>query len=139
MSKPIPRIDLRNNKYIDPHKNKCIILLKSIIHVQTSFNNTIVTVTDVHGQVIYWCSGGTSRLKGSRRGTPYATQTAIFNAIHTIIHQDIQQVGVMIKGSGLGRDVTLRALHRSGILLSFVRDVTPMSHNGCRPPKKRRV
>nr|AHI87561.1 30S ribosomal protein S11 [Chionographis japonica] len=128
MTKPIPRIGSRKNGRRIP---------KGVIHVQASFNNTIVTVTDVRGWVVSWASAGTSGFKGTRRGTPYAAQAAAFNAIRTV--QGMQRAEVMIKGPGLGRDAALRAIRRSGILLSFVRDVTPMPHNGCRPPKKRRV
>nr|YP_010139209.1 ribosomal protein S11 [Garcinia paucinervis]QQK54588.1 ribosomal protein S11 [Garcinia paucinervis]QXF60389.1 ribosomal protein S11 [Garcinia paucinervis] len=112
---------------------------KGVIHVQASFNNTIVTVTDIRGRVISWSSAGTCGFRGTRRGTPFAAQTAAGNAIRTVVDQGMQRAEVMIKGPGLGRDAALRAIRRSGILLSFVRDVTPMPHNGCRPPKKRRV
>ena len=112
---------------------------KGVIHVQASFNNTIVTVTDVRGRVIAWSSAGTCGFKGTRRGTPFAAQTAAVNAIRTVADQGMQRAEVRIKGPGLGRDAALRAIRRSGILLSLVRDVTPMPHNGCRPPKKRRV
>ncbi|KAJ4699832.1 30S ribosomal protein S11, chloroplastic [Melia azedarach] len=112
---------------------------KGVIHVQASFNNTIVTVTDVRGRVISWSSAGTCGFRGTRRGTPFAAQTAAGNAIRTVADQGMQRAEVMIKGPGLGRDAALRAIRRSGILLNFVRDVTPMPHNGCRPPKKRRV
>ncbi|KAJ0972615.1 hypothetical protein J5N97_020574 [Dioscorea zingiberensis] len=138
MTKPISRIGSRRNGRIGSRKNGRRIP-KGVIHVQASFNNTIVTVTDVRGQVVSWASAGTSGFEGTRRGTPYAAQAAAVNAIHTIIDQDIQRAEVMIKGPGFGRDAALRAIRRSGILLSFVRDVTPMPHNGCQPPKKRRV
>nr|YP_009536774.1 ribosomal protein S11 [Dioscorea sansibarensis]YP_009993090.1 ribosomal protein S11 [Dioscorea esculenta]AYM33749.1 ribosomal protein S11 [Dioscorea sansibarensis]QNO34320.1 ribosomal protein S11 [Dioscorea esculenta] len=138
MTKPIPRIGSRRNGRIGSRKNARRIP-KGVIHVQASFNNTIVTVSDVRGQVVSWASAGTSGFKGTRRGTPYAAQAAAVNAIRTIIDQDMQRAEVMIKGAGFGRDAALRAIRRSGILLSFVRDVTPMPHNGCRPPQKRRV
>nr|YP_010485854.1 ribosomal protein S11 [Mangifera odorata]YP_010703703.1 ribosomal protein S11 [Mangifera similis]YP_010975436.1 ribosomal protein S11 [Mangifera quadrifida]YP_010975520.1 ribosomal protein S11 [Mangifera pentandra]YP_010975604.1 ribosomal protein S11 [Mangifera macrocarpa]YP_010975688.1 ribosomal protein S11 [Mangifera foetida]YP_010975772.1 ribosomal protein S11 [Mangifera cochinchinensis]YP_010975856.1 ribosomal protein S11 [Mangifera caloneura]UVW82000.1 ribosomal protein S11 [Mangife len=112
---------------------------KGVIHVQASFNNTIVTITDVRGRVISWSSAGTCGFRGTRRGTPFAAQTAAGNAIRAVADQGMQRAEIMIKGPGLGRDAALRAIRRSGILLSFVRDVTPMPHNGCRPPKKRRV
>nr|UJH20794.1 ribosomal protein S11 [Corybas cryptanthus] len=130
MTKPIVKIGLRKNARRIP---------KGVIHVQASLNNTIVTVTDVRGRVVYWASAGTSGFRGTRKGTPYAAQATTLNAIHTVINQGIQRAEVMIKGPGLGRDAALRAIRRSGIILSFVRDVTPMPHNGCRPPKKRRV
>nr|YP_009365404.1 ribosomal protein S11 [Illicium floridanum]ARJ60955.1 ribosomal protein S11 [Illicium floridanum] len=138
MTKPIPRIGLRRNGRIGLRKNGRRIS-KGVIHVQASFNNTIVTVTDVWGRVVSWSSAGTCGFRGARRGTPFAAQTAAGNAIRTVVDQGMQRAEVMIKGPGLGRDAALRAIRRSGILLSFVRDVTPMSHNGCRPPKKRRV
>nr|YP_010552804.1 ribosomal protein S11 [Dissochaeta divaricata]YP_010553451.1 ribosomal protein S11 [Macrolenes porphyrocarpa]YP_010553535.1 ribosomal protein S11 [Dalenia sarawakensis]QFQ44137.1 ribosomal protein S11 [Dissochaeta gracilis]QFQ44221.1 ribosomal protein S11 [Dissochaeta vacillans]UTM98100.1 ribosomal protein S11 [Macrolenes sp. 691]UTM96470.1 ribosomal protein S11 [Dissochaeta divaricata]UTM97590.1 ribosomal protein S11 [Macrolenes porphyrocarpa] len=138
MAKSIPRTDSRRNVRIGSRKNICRIQ-KGVIHVQASFNNTIVTITDARGRVISWASAGTCGFKGTRRGTPFAAQTAAGKAIRTVIDQGMQRAEVMIKGPGLGRDAALRAIRRSGILLSFVRDVTPMPHNGCRPPKKRRV
>nr|YP_009163309.1 30S ribosomal protein S11 [Trillium tschonoskii]YP_009736654.1 30S ribosomal protein S11 [Trillium camschatcense]AKU37021.1 30S ribosomal protein S11 [Trillium tschonoskii]QHV38777.1 30S ribosomal protein S11 [Trillium camschatcense] len=132
MKKPIPRIGSRKNGRRIP---------KGIIHVQASFNNTIVTVTDVRGRVVSWASTGScpSKFKGPRRRTPYAAQEAASMAIRTVVDQGMQRAEVRVKGPGLGRDGALRAIRRSGILLSFVRDVTPMPHNGCRPPKKRRL
>nr|NP_862786.1 ribosomal protein S11 [Calycanthus floridus var. glaucus]YP_009479461.1 ribosomal protein S11 [Calycanthus chinensis]YP_009651884.1 ribosomal protein S11 [Chimonanthus praecox]YP_009651967.1 ribosomal protein S11 [Chimonanthus nitens]YP_010481893.1 ribosomal protein S11 [Chimonanthus salicifolius]YP_010481977.1 ribosomal protein S11 [Chimonanthus zhejiangensis]YP_010701835.1 ribosomal protein S11 [Calycanthus chinensis x Calycanthus floridus]Q7YJU5.1 RecName: Full=Small ribosomal subunit len=138
MTKSIPRIGSRRGGRIASRKNARRIP-KGVIHVQASFNNTIVTVTDVTGRVVSWSSAGTCGFRGTRRGTPFAAQTAAANAIRTVIDQGMQRAEVMIKGPGLGRDAALRAIRRSGILLSFVRDVTPMPHNGCRPPKKRRV
>nr|YP_009730333.1 ribosomal protein S11 [Helicia shweliensis]YP_010158796.1 ribosomal protein S11 [Helicia nilagirica]QHT54493.1 ribosomal protein S11 [Helicia shweliensis]QRG31063.1 ribosomal protein S11 [Helicia nilagirica] len=138
MVKPIPRIGSRRNGRISSRKNGRRIP-KGVIHVQASFNNTIVTVTDVGGRVVSWSSAGACGFKGTRRGTPFAAQTAAGNAIRTVVDQGMLRAEVMIKGPGLGRDAALRAIRRSGILLSFVRDVTPMPHNGCRPPKKRRV
>ncbi|RVX08588.1 30S ribosomal protein S11, chloroplastic [Vitis vinifera] len=85
----------------------------------------------VRGRVVSWSSAGTCGFRGTRRGTPFAAQTAAGNAIRTVVDQGMQRAEVMIKGPGLGRDATLRAIRRSGILLSFVRDVTPMPHNGC--------
>nr|QFK69485.1 ribosomal protein S11 [Ixonanthes chinensis] len=138
MAKPLPRAGLRKDGRIGSRKNARQIP-KGVIHVQASFNNTIVTVTDVRGRVISWSSAGTCGFKGTRRGTPFAAQTAAGNAIRTVVDQGMQRAEVMIKGPGLGRDAALRAIRRSGILLNFVRDVTPIPHNGCRPPRKRRV
>nr|YP_010934394.1 ribosomal protein S11 [Atriplex canescens]WKV25178.1 ribosomal protein S11 [Atriplex canescens] len=138
MAKPIPKIGSRRNGRINSRKSARKIP-KGIIHVQASFNNTIVTVTDVRGRVVSWSSSGTCGFRGTKRGTPFAAQTTVENAIRTVLEQGMQRAEVMIKGPGLGRDAALRAIRRSGILLSFVRDVTPMPHNGCRPPKKRRV
>nr|YP_009437413.1 ribosomal protein S11 [Dodonaea viscosa]ATG27828.1 ribosomal protein S11 [Dodonaea viscosa] len=138
MAKSIPRSGSRRTGRMGSRKSERRIP-KGVIHVQASFNNTIVTVTDVRGRVISWSSAGTCGFRGTRRGTPFAAQTAAGNAIRTVADQGMQRAEVMIKGPGLGRDAALRAIRRSSILLSFVRDVTPMPHNGCRPPKKRRV
>jgi small subunit ribosomal protein S11 len=104
-----------------------------------SFNNTIVTVTDIRGQVVSWSSAGVCGFKGAKKSTPFAAQTAAENAINTLIDQGMKQAEVMISGPGPGRDTALRSIRRSGLILSFVRDVTPIPHNGCRPPRKRRV
>nr|AMC32389.1 ribosomal protein S11 [Oenothera suffrutescens] len=138
MAKSIPRAGLRRNARSGSRKSTRKIP-KGVIHVQASFHNTIVTVTDVRGRVISWSSAGTCGFKGTRRGTPFAAQTAAGNAIRTVVDQGMQRAEVRIKGPGLGRDAALRAIRRSGIRLSCVRDVTPLPHNGCRPPKKRRV
>ena len=138
MAKPIPKSGSRRSRRINARKSARKIP-KGVIYVQAGFNNTIVTVTDVRGRVISWSSAGSCGFKGTRRGTPFAAQTAAGNAIRTVVDQGMQRAEVMIKGPGLGRDAALRAIRRSGILLSFIRDVTPMPHNGCRPPKKRRV
>nr|UXR11987.1 ribosomal protein S11 [Christisonia kwangtungensis] len=126
------------NLHISSHKSTRRIS-KGVIHVQASFNNTIITITDVRGQVVSWSSSGTLGFKGTKRGTPFAAQSAASKAIRTVINQGMQRAEVMIKGPGLGRDATLQAIRRSGILLTFIRDVTHMPHNGCRPPQKRRV
>nr|YP_010049113.1 ribosomal protein S11 [Swertia cordata]QPL15448.1 ribosomal protein S11 [Swertia cordata] len=138
MAKAIPRIGSRTNGRMGSRKSTRRIP-KGVIHVQASFNNTIITITDVRGRVVSWSSAGTCGFKGTKRGTPFAAQTATGNAIRTVVDQGMQRAEVMIKGPGLGRDAALRAIRRSGILLTFIRDVTPMPHNGCRPPKKRRI
>nr|YP_009145293.1 30S ribosomal protein S11 [Trillium decumbens]AKK32173.1 30S ribosomal protein S11 [Trillium decumbens] len=136
MAKPIPRPRIGSRKNQNGRR-----IPKGVIHVQASFSNTIVTVTDVRGRVVSWASAGSCppRFKGPRRRTPYAAQEATSMAIRTVVDQGMQRAGVMVKGPGPGRDAALRAIQRSGILLSFVRDVTPIPHNGCRPPKKRRL
>nr|AMP18870.1 ribosomal protein S11 [Artemisia scoparia] len=138
MAKAIPKISSRRNGRFGFRKSTRKIP-KGVIHIQASFNNTIVTVTDVRGRVVSWSSAGTCGFRGTRRGTPFAAQTAAANAIRAVVDQGMQRAEVMIKGPGLGRDAALRAIRRSGILLTFVRDVTPMPHNGCKPPKKRRL
>nr|WFQ81712.1 ribosomal protein S11 [Coptis omeiensis]WGU50278.1 ribosomal protein S11 [Coptis deltoidea]WGU50316.1 ribosomal protein S11 [Coptis deltoidea] len=123
MAKAIPRIGSRRNARIGSRKNARRIP-KGVIHVKASFNNTIVTVTDVRGRVVSWSSTGTCGFRGTRRGTPFAAQTAAGNAIRTVVDQGMQRAEVMIKGPGLGRDAALRAIRRSGILLTFVRDTS---------------
>nr|YP_009339910.1 ribosomal protein S11 [Lobelia jasionoides]YP_009405171.1 ribosomal protein S11 [Lobelia muscoides]APQ39392.1 ribosomal protein S11 [Lobelia jasionoides]ASA37245.1 ribosomal protein S11 [Lobelia muscoides] len=109
---------------------------KGLIHVQAGFTNIIVTVTDVRGQVVSSSSAGNCGFRGTRKGSPFAAQTTAVTAIRTVV---MQRAAVLIKGPGLGRDAALRAIRKSGIRLTMVRDVTPLPHNGCRPPKKRRV
>nr|YP_009911273.1 ribosomal protein S11 [Polystichum tripteron]QLD21482.1 ribosomal protein S11 [Polystichum tripteron] len=112
---------------------------KGVIHIQASFNNTIITVTDVRGQVALRCSAGACGFKGTRKGTPFAAQAAAEKAIRASMDRGMKQAEIMMSGPGPGRDTALRAIRRSGVILSFVRDVTPMPYNGCRPPRKRRV
>lgn len=149
MAKPIPKIGSRQNgrrRRIGSRKNGRFAsrkhprkIPKGVIYVQASFNNTIVTVTDARGRVIYWSSAGSCGFKGTRRGTPFAAQTATGNALQTVADHGMQRVEVRLKGAGLGRDAALRVFRRNRRLVRSVRDVTPVSHNGCRPPKKRRV
>nr|YP_009435169.1 ribosomal protein S11 [Lobelia linearis]ATG25170.1 ribosomal protein S11 [Lobelia linearis] len=110
---------------------------KGVIHVQAGFRNTIVTVTDVRGRVVSSSSAGTCGFRSARKGTPFAAQTTAEDAIDPV--QGLKRAEVLIKGAGLGRDAALRAIRKSGIRVTIVRDVTPLPHNGCRPPKKRRV
>nr|AII78948.1 ribosomal protein S11 [Epipogium roseum]AII78966.1 ribosomal protein S11 [Epipogium roseum]AIS35801.1 ribosomal protein S11 [Epipogium roseum] len=110
---------------------------KGIIKIQSSFNNTIVTLTDTLGKTIFWYSGGTSGFKGSKKGTPYAAQSAAFNVVNKAKNCGIKQVEVFVRGSGLGRDVSLRTFFFNGLNLCFVYDITKFPHNGCRPPKIR--
>lgn len=107
--------------------------------VQATFNNTIVTLTDPNGNVIAWSSSGTAGFKGSRKGTPYAAQLAATNAARKAMEHGLKQVEVVVKGPGSGREAAIRALQSSGLFITSIRDVTPIPHNGCRPPKRRRV
>lgn len=108
-------------------------------YIQSTFNNTIVTLADLAGNVIAWASSGTAGFKGSRKGTPYAAQLATQEAARKAADHGLRSVEVYIKGPGSGREAAIRALQASGLLVKSIRDVTPIPHNGCRPPKKRRV
>jgi len=108
-------------------------------YVQSSFNNTIVTLTDPQGNVIAWGSSGSARFKGSRKGTPYAAQLAARDAVRKGMEHGLRQVEVYVKGPGSGREAAIRSLQASGLNITSIRDVTPIPHNGCRPRKRRRV
>lgn len=108
-------------------------------YIQSSFNNTIVTLTDPEGNVLAWGSSGTSGFKGSRKGTPYAAQLAAQDAVKKAQNYGLRQVDVFIKGPGSGREAAIRALQGAGLNVTSIKDVTPIPHNGCRPPKRRRV
>jgi small subunit ribosomal protein S11 len=110
-----------------------------IAHIQSTFNNTIVTVTDVHGNVVAWSSAGASSFKGSRKSTPFAAQIAAENAARKAQEHGMRSVAIFVKGPGAGRESALRAFQIVGMKISLIRDVTPIPHNGCRPPKRRRV
>nr|YP_010290545.1 ribosomal protein S11 [Centrolepis aristata]ULQ64491.1 ribosomal protein S11 [Centrolepis aristata] len=112
---------------------------KGVIHILASLNNTIITITDVEGRTIFWACAGTSGFKGPKKATPYAAEAATVEAIDTVFDLGMRRAEVIIKGCGPGRDAALRAIRKSRIRLNFLRDVTPMPHNGCRPPKKRRL
>lgn len=108
-------------------------------HIQATFNNTIVTITDAAGNAICWSSAGRIGYKGSRKGTPYAAQLAARNAAEQAQEHGLRTVDVEIKGPGAGRESAIRALAASGLEIKSIKDVTPIPHNGCRPPKRRRV
>lgn len=112
---------------------------EGIAHIQSTFNNTIVTITDLTGNVIAWASSGMSGFKGSRKGTPFAAQMAAESAVKKAKEQGLRSIRVYVKGPGSGRESALRALQAAGLTISLIRDVTPIPHNGCRPPKRRRV
>ncbi len=108
-------------------------------YIQSTFNNTMVTLTDPQGNVIAWASSGTAGFKGSRKGTPYAAQLAARDAAKRAMEHGLRQIEVYIKGPGSGREAAIRSLQSSGLYITSIKDVTPIPHNGCRPPKRRRV
>jgi small subunit ribosomal protein S11 len=110
-----------------------------VAHVQASFNNTIVTVTDMDGNVISWASGGKVGFKGSRKSTPFAAQVAAESCAREAINLGLKRVEVWVKGPGAGREAAIRSMQAAGLEISAIKDVTPIPHNGCRPPKRRRV
>ena len=112
---------------------------KGIVHIQSAFNNTMVTITDVSGNVIAWASAGTQGFKGSRKGTPFAAQITADVAAKKAQEHGVRSVDVYVKGPGAGRESALRSLQAAGFTVNIIRDVTPIPHNGCRPPKRRRV
>jgi small subunit ribosomal protein S11 len=108
-------------------------------HVYATFNNTIITITDPNGNTLAWATAGTSGFKGSRKSTPYAARLAARNAAKSAHEQGVQEVEVIVKGPGPGREAAIRALQTSDVRVTAIRDITPVPHNGCRPPKRRRV
>ena len=110
-----------------------------VAHIQSTFNNTIVTISDPKGDVISWSSAGASGFKGAKKGTPFAAQTAADSAGRRAMDQGMRQIEVMVSGPGAGRETAIRALQGAGLEITLIRDVTPIPHNGCRPPKRRRV
>jgi small subunit ribosomal protein S11 len=112
---------------------------EGVVHIHSTFNNTIVTITDYQGNVISWSSAGSMGFKGSRKGTPFAAQQAADNAAKKAMDHGLRTVQIFVRGPGAGRESALRALQSAGINISLIKDVTPIPHNGCRPPKRRRV
>ncbi|RAK16768.1 small subunit ribosomal protein S11 [Anoxybacillus vitaminiphilus] len=110
-----------------------------IAHIRSTFNNTIVTITDVHGNAIAWSSAGALGFKGSRKSTPFAAQMAAEAAAKASMEHGMKTVEVNVKGPGAGREAAIRALQAAGLEITSIKDVTPVPHNGCRPPKRRRV
>ena len=110
-----------------------------VAHIQATFNNTMITITDPVGNVVAWCTSGAKGFKGSRKSTPFASQMAAEDAAKKAMEHGMRSIEVYVKGPGSGRESALRALQAAGFSVSFIRDVTPIPHNGCRPPKRRRV
>ncbi len=110
-----------------------------VAHIQSTFNNTIITITDVGGNAVSWASAGQQGFKGSRKSTPYAAQMAAEECAKKAQEHGVRTLGVYVKGPGAGRESALRVLQAAGMRITMIRDVTPIPHNGCRPPKRRRV
>ena len=110
-----------------------------IVHIQSTFNNTVVCITDPAGNVISWGSAGTAGFKGAKKGTPFAAQQAADQCAHKAMEHGMRTVEVLVKGPGAGRETAMRALQAAGLEILLIKDVTPIPHNGCRPPKRRRV
>jgi len=114
-------------------------VLSGIAHIQATFNNTIITISDKEGNVVTWASAGTRGFKGSRKSTPFAAQMAAEDAAKKAMEHGMRSIDVYVKGPGAGRESALRSLQAAGLKVYFIKDVTPIPHNGCRPPKRRRV
>jgi small subunit ribosomal protein S11 len=114
-------------------------ILNGVAHIRSTFNNTIVTITDATGNALSWASAGSQGFKGSRKSTPFAAQVAAETAGRKAMEHGVQNLEVYVKGPGSGREAALRALQASGFNITVIKDVTPIPHNGCRPPKRRRV
>lgn len=127
--KTVTRVRRREKKNIE----------KGAAHIQSTFNNTIVTITDVKGNALSWASAGGLGFRGSRKSTPFAAQTAAETAAKAAMEHGLKSVEVFVKGPGSGREAAIRALQAAGLEVNMIKDVTPVPHNGCRPPKRRRV
>jgi len=112
---------------------------RGTVHIKATFNNTIITITDTNGNVITWATAGKAGFKGSKKSTPFAAQVAAQGAAKEAMDMGLRKVDVMVKGPGSGREATIRSIQAAGLEITAIRDVTPIPHNGCRPPKKRRV
>ena len=129
MAKEAARVRRRERKNIS----------SGVAHVNSTFNNTMITITDAQGNTIAWSSAGAKNFKGSRKSTPFAAQTAAENAARKAMELGLKQVEVFLRGPGSGREAAIRSLQAVGLEITAIRDVTPIPHNGCRPPKRRRV
>nr|YP_010851081.1 ribosomal protein S11 [Aphanocladia stichidiosa]WGH14015.1 ribosomal protein S11 [Aphanocladia stichidiosa] len=114
-------------------------IVNGITHIRSTFNNTIITITDLQGETITWCSSGASGFKGAKKSTPFAAQTTAERAAKVAIDYGMKQTEIMVNGPGAGRETAIRAIQAAGIEITLIKDITPVPHNGCRPPKKRRV
>ncbi len=116
-----------------------VAVVRGIAHIQTTFNNALISITDKMGNSLFWASAGTSGFKGAKKGTPFAAQVTAESVAKKALSAGLKEVDVMIKGPGGGRETAIRALQAAGLEVKSIKDVTPIPHNGCRPPKKRRV
>ncbi|MGE5591014.1 MAG: 30S ribosomal protein S11 [Bacillota bacterium] len=123
------RIKRKDRKHVD----------RGIAHIKSTFNNTVVTITDTAGNTLSWATAGGMGFKGSRKSTPYAAQTAADKAARAAMEYGLKEVEVFVKGPGSGREAAIRSLQAAGLEVNMIKDVTPIPHNGCRPPKRRRV
>jgi small subunit ribosomal protein S11 len=121
-----------------PRKRDRKNISTGVVHIKSSFNNTIVSITDTEGNVIAWASSGAVGFKGSRKSTPFAAQLAAERAARSAMEHGLRRVEVQVKGPGSGRDTAVRSIQNTGIEVTSIKDVTPVPHNGCRPPKRRR-
>ena len=128
-----PKIKRNNTKKAKLSNNT------GVVHIQSTFNNTIVTITDMVGNTISWASAGSTGFKGARKGTPFAAQTASEAASLVALNLGLKKVDVLVKGQGSGRETAIRAVQSIGLEIISIKDITPVPHNGCRPPKKRRI
>lgn len=129
MARKVVRTKRRERKNID----------SGVAHIKSTFNNTIVTITDMNGNAVSWSSAGALGFKGSRKSTPFAAQMAAETAAKTAMEHGMKEVECYVKGPGAGREAAIRALQAAGLEVNLIKDVTPIPHNGCRPPKRRRV
>lgn len=120
-------------------KKKSKQVVKGVVHILASFNNTIITITDLAGSTVCWASSGSAGFKGSKKSTPFAAQVASEHAAKKAMENGMKEVEVLVNGPGSGRESAIRALQTVGLQISSIKDVTPLPHNGCRPPKRRRV
>ncbi|MEW6725151.1 MAG: 30S ribosomal protein S11 [Bacillota bacterium] len=122
-----------------PRKKDRKFVERGVAHIKSTFNNTIVTITDPGGNTLAWATSGGSGFRGSRKSTPFAAQIAAESAAKTAMEHGLKEVEVFVKGPGSGREAAIRALQAAGLEVNIIKDVTPIPHNGCRPPKRRRV
>ena len=128
-----------NGKKVVKRRRERKVIEKGAVHIRASFNNTMVTVTDLTGNAISWASAGGLGFRGSKKSTPFAAQTASETAAKAAMEHGLKSVQVFVKGPGSGREAAIRALQTAGLEVTMIKDVTPIPHNGCRPPKRRRV